>query len=142
MFVVMMSSCTNSEIRNKMDALAPETVALGETFYTYLLDEEFDATYDMFSLSLYEEYSKNDIKEILMYLYDKHGNITSYELINTSFKTSIRADNTYYIITNDYKVRYASNYLAKEQLMYKVDLNMNTVEKIDAYKSKNFNAKD
>ena len=121
-----------------MNVLAPETIKLGDEFYEQLQAGNFDSTYDFFSLGLFAEYSREDVKEMILLINNERGNVVSYELLNTSFRKSMRNGIKRDVICNSYKVQYSSGYISKEQLMYGITLDMKKVEKIDAYKFKKY----
>lgn len=135
---ILMSSCGESDIEKKMDALAPQTVSVGEKFYDNLKNESFGFVYDMFSSGLHADYNKNDIKNMIEQIYNKNGKILEFEMYNTGFKTSIIKGETQHIIYNDYKVFYSSGFVSSEQLLYEVTPSTKRIEKIDAYRFKKF----
>lgn len=142
LITILMSSCGESDIEKKMDALAPQTVSVGEKFYDNLKNENFGFVYDMFSSGLHADYNKNDIKNMIEQIHNKNGKILEYEMYNTGFKTSIIGGGTKHIIYSDYKVFYSSGFVSKEQLLYEVTLDTKKVEKIDAYRFRKFSEED
>lgn len=132
------SSCINDSIKTKMETFAPKTVSIGDKFYENLMAENYDATYDMFSMRLFADYSREDIIDMISQIREKHGQIQYYELVNTSFKTSTRHGTQKHTINNYYRVIYSSGYVALEQLMYQVEKNTDSLQKIDAYSFKKF----
>lgn len=132
--LLVISSCVNDDISQKMDKLAPSTIALGELFYEKIKSEQFDSVCSMFSYSLYSDYTETELKDKLVYIYNKNGNIVDYEFLNTSFKTTNTNGDIVHTIINDYKVYYTSGYVSKEQLMYEVSLDTKKIEKIDAFR--------
>jgi len=136
-FIIVISSiftsCISNDIEKKMEAQVPATLKVGDELYTELKNEHYESIGGSFSKRFYKTYTGDQLTIMFSDIRNKYGSVRKFDFIGTKLTTSIENGEKQHLISNSYKVLYATGFVSKERLTFVVDDNTKTIDKVDGY---------